>query len=160
MILVSYFVLFLKLVWFLDLQLLFICFSNALPNEKYVNLNCSIILLWSDGNISSPLRYSYLPILPYGNADVFGASLLIFYFTFSSLILSSIVMIIKFYILSKRFFLKREKLSDARVVLNQKRKRLLLLLVVLSGRVHVIIRHQTSSQLKRHLLWPITQLFV
>ena len=37
------------------------------------------------------------------------------YFIFSSIILSSIFMI-SFYILSKRFFLKREELSDARVV--------------------------------------------
>ena len=37
------------------------------------------------------------------------------YCIFSSLTLSSIVMI-SFYILSKRFFLKREGLSDARVL--------------------------------------------
>ena len=40
------------------------------------------------------------------NADIFAASLLISYCNFSSLIISSIVMI-SFYILSKRFFLKR-----------------------------------------------------
>ena len=49
------------------------------------------------------------------NADIFAASLLILYYIFSSLIVSSIVMI-SFYILSKRFFLKPEELSDARVV--------------------------------------------
>ena len=47
--------------------------------------------------------------------DIFAAFLLISYCRFSSLILSSIVMI-NFYILSERFFLKREGLSDARVV--------------------------------------------
>ena len=49
------------------------------------------------------------------STDIFPASLLILYCTFSSLIISSIT-IISFYILSKRCFLKREKLSDTRVV--------------------------------------------
>ena len=44
-----------------------------------------------------------------------AASLLILYCGFLSLILLSIVTI-SFYILSKRFFLKREEISDARVV--------------------------------------------
>ena len=44
-----------------------------------------------------------------------AASLLILYCGFLSLILLSIVMISS-YILSKRFFLKREEISDARVV--------------------------------------------
>ena len=52
--------------------------------------------------------------LPDDDAYIFAAFLLIPYCSFSSLILSSIVMI-SFYILSKRFFLKREELSDARV---------------------------------------------
>ena len=47
--------------------------------------------------------------------DSVGASLVISYFSFSSLILSLIVMI-SFYILSKRLFLKRKGLSDVRVV--------------------------------------------
>ena len=46
--------------------------------------------------------------------SVFADSLLISYCSFSSLPLSSIVMI-SFYILSKILFLKREGLSDARV---------------------------------------------
>ena len=29
----------------------FLYFSNVLPREEYVNIACSIILLWSDGNI-------------------------------------------------------------------------------------------------------------
>ena len=40
-------------------SIVFICFPNALPNEQYVILACSIILLWSDGIISSPVRNSY-----------------------------------------------------------------------------------------------------
>ena len=62
-----------------------------------------------------PLRNSYLSIFLDDNAHIFTASLLISYCRFSSLISSSVVMI-SFYILSKRFFLKREGLSDERVV--------------------------------------------
>ena len=49
------------------------------------------------------------------NAHTFAGSLSISYGTFSSLIFSSIVMI-NVYIVSKRFFLKREGLPDARVL--------------------------------------------
>ena len=77
---------------------------------EYANLACPIILLWSDKNISSPVRYSYLSILFDDNAHIFTASLLLSYCNVSS----SIVMI-SFYILSKRFFLKHEEWSDARV---------------------------------------------
>ena len=66
----------------------FICISNALLRGGYVNLACSISLLWWDGNISSPVRYSCLSALSDDNPDVFAASLLISYFSFSSLILS------------------------------------------------------------------------
>ena len=52
--------------------------------------------------------------MPVDIGDVFAASLLISYGNFSSLILSSIV-VINFYILSKRFFPKRRELSDLRV---------------------------------------------
>ena len=62
-----------------------------------------------------PVKYSYLSIFPDYNADTFAASQLISYCNFSALILPSVV-IISFYILSKRFFLKRKGLSDARVV--------------------------------------------
>ena len=92
----------------------FICSSNALSSGEYVNLACSIILLWSDGNISTPVGYSYLPILLDYNADIFAASLLMSYCNFSFLILSSII-IISFYIPSKRFFLNRKRLTDARI---------------------------------------------
>ena len=75
----------------------------------------SIIVLWSYGSISLLVKNSYLSIFLVDNADIFVASLLILHCTFSSLILSSIV-IISFYILSKKLFMKREELSDARVV--------------------------------------------
>ena len=96
-------------------SVIFICFSNALPSGKYVNLACSIILLWSDGNISSLVRNLYLSILPDDNTDTFPAFLSISHCSFSSLILSSIV-VISFYIRSKRFYLKHEELSDTRIV--------------------------------------------
>ena len=56
--------------------------------------------------MSSPLRYSYLSILPDDKADILAASLLILCCSFSSQILSSIAMI---------SFLKRKGLSEARV---------------------------------------------
>ena len=95
-------------------SIVFLYFSEAFPQEENVNLACLFTLLWSEGSMSWHVRNSYLSILHDDNAYVFAASMLISYCTFSSLILSSIVMII-FYILSKRFFLKREGLSDARV---------------------------------------------
>ena len=49
------------------------------------------------------------------NVDIFSAPLLTSYSSFSSVTLSLIVMI-SFYILCKRLFLKRKGLSDARVV--------------------------------------------
>ena len=102
--------------------MVFICFSNALPRGEYVNFNCSIIiLLWSDGNISSPVRYSYLSIFPDDNVDISAASHLISYCNFPSLILPSVVMI-NFYIVSKRFFLKRGELSVGRVVSVNKKE--------------------------------------
>ena len=65
--------------------------------------------------VSSPIRNSYLSILPDNNVDIFDASLLILCCNFSSLILSSIV-VINFYL---SFFLKRDELSDSRRVLEQ-----------------------------------------
>ena len=61
-----------------------ICFSNVSPSGEYVKVACCIILLWSDGNISSPARYSCLSVSHEDNADIFAASLLIFSYTFSS----------------------------------------------------------------------------
>ena len=77
-------------------------------------LGSFITLLWSEGSISSPVWYSYLAIFPNDSADIFAASLLIWYCNFSPLILLSIA-VISFYILSQRFFLKREGLSDTKV---------------------------------------------
>ena len=92
-----------------------------LPRREYVNLACSITLLWSEGSISSPARYSYLSIFKDDKADIFAASLLIPYCTFLYRILSSIL-VISFCILSKRFFLKRGGLSDARVATITKKE--------------------------------------
>ena len=89
-------------------------FSKFFPEREYVNLACSISLLWLEGSTPSPVRYLYLSTFPEDSTDIFASSLLIPYYSFSSLIWSSIVMI-KFYILSKRFFLKREVLPDVRV---------------------------------------------
>ena len=38
----------------------FISFSNSLLSGEYITLAFSIVLLWSDGNISSTVRNSYL----------------------------------------------------------------------------------------------------
>ena len=57
-----------------------ICLSNALPRGGYVNLAFSITLLWSEGSISSPVRYSFSSILPDDRDDVFAVSLLILSF--------------------------------------------------------------------------------
>ena len=75
---------------------------------------CSIICLWLEGNISSPVRYSYLSIFTDDNAGVFATYLLISYCNFSYVILSSIVMI-SLYSLSEKFFLKHKGLSDVTV---------------------------------------------
>ena len=68
----------------------------------------------AEGSISSPVRHSYLSIFPDDGADIFAAFLLISCCNFSSLILSSIVMISS-YVISEVFFLKCERLIDARV---------------------------------------------
>ena len=93
-----------------------VCCYKAFPKGEYVNLAWSITLLWSEGNIALSVRYPSLSIFPDDNADTFAASLLISYCRFSSLILLSIVLI-SFYILSKRLFLKGGKgiLTDSRV---------------------------------------------
>ena len=96
---------------FLKPQLYLFIFSNSLPRGEH----CYVILLFSDRNISSPVRYSFLSTLPDNNTDISAASLLISHCSFSSLILSSIV-IISLKIASKTFCLKREEVSDARVV--------------------------------------------
>ena len=92
----------------------FVCFSKAFPNGEYLNLACSIIFLSLEGNIFSPVRNYYLSTFSDDNADIFAVFLLISYCKFSSLTLSSIVMI-NFYILSKRLCLTCKRLSDARL---------------------------------------------
>ena len=82
---------------------------------EYASLACSIIYFLLGGNISSPVIPLYLFIFPDDNADIFAASLLISSCNFLPLILSSIIVMISFYILSKRFFLKHEGLYDVRV---------------------------------------------
>ena len=69
-----------------------------------------IIYLRLEGGISSPVRYSYLLNFPYDNANIFASSLLISYCNFSSLILSSIIMILC------------EGFSDARITSVNKKK--------------------------------------
>ena len=86
------------------------CFS-ACFQKLFIGENMQTLLALI---ISSPVRYSNLSFFfSDDNSYIFGASLLISYCNFSSLILS--IAMISFYILSKRFFLKRKRLSDARV---------------------------------------------
>ena len=54
---------------FKALTCLSVCFSKAFPKWEYANLDCSIICFWLEGNISSPVRYSYWSIFPDDNAD-------------------------------------------------------------------------------------------
>ena len=99
-------------MFFLVLSLFPFVFQK--PNGEWVKLACYIILLWSEGDISSPVGYSHLSLLPDDNAKIFATSLFVPYCIFSSLILLSVFMV-SFFILSKRFFLKHNELSDARV---------------------------------------------
>ena len=89
-------------------SIVFVYFSKAFPNGEYVNLAYSIIFPRLEDNIFSPGRYSYLSFFQI-------IILLVSYCSFFSLILSSLVMI-SFNIFYKIFFLKCEKVSDARVV--------------------------------------------
>ena len=57
-------------------------FLTVFPKGEYASLACSIISLWLEENISSPVRYSYLSILPDDNATIFAASLLISFAVF------------------------------------------------------------------------------
>ena len=85
--------------FFLWSSIVFACFYKAFSNREYRDLACSVILLWSDGSISLPVKYSCVSIFP---------DLLFFYcfsvntiLCFSSLVLSSVA-VISFYILSKK----------------------------------------------------------
>ena len=68
-----------------------------------------------EDNTSAPVRYSCLSIFPDNIADVFAASFLLLYYSFPSLILSSIVMI-SFDIFPRRLRMERKGLSEARIV--------------------------------------------
>ena len=59
-----------------------VCFLTVFPKGEYANLAYSVISLWLEDNISSPVRYSYLSILPDDNANIFAASLLISFVVF------------------------------------------------------------------------------
>ena len=88
------------------------------------NVQISFVVLFDFdqvGNISSPERNSYLPILPDDNANIFAVSLLLLYNNFSFLIFSSIVMTI-FYMPPKRLCLKHKRLSDGKVALLTKKE--------------------------------------
>ena len=82
--------------------LIFEIFSKSWINE----LSSFYILCYFRGNISSPIRHSYLSILPYYNADIVATSLLKSCSDFVSLILSPLLMI-TLYTSSNRFFQKR-----------------------------------------------------
>ena len=65
--------------------------------------------------------YYIFSIFPDNNADILPASLLTLHCSFPCPILSSIVMV-SFYILSKRFFLKYKGKSDAKVASATKKE--------------------------------------
>ena len=131
-------------------SIVIICFSNVLPRGEYVNLACSIILLWSNENVLWPIRYSYLSFFLDENANIFAASLLITYCSFSSLVLSWIVMI-NFYIVSKRFFLKHEELSDGRVVSITKK-------IWFCSRVFIKIHKVLKVNIRWKIKWNLMKL--
>ena len=55
--------------------IVFVNFSKAFPSCGQLIVACCITLLGPEGNISSPVRYSYLPILPDDRADILAAFL-------------------------------------------------------------------------------------
>ena len=96
-----------SICFFLTLQL-FLFFFKCFTKRGI----CTLFLLYYSTLIT---RNKFISILPDDNADVFAVSLLISNCSFLPLVLSLIVKI-NLYIASKRFFLKREWLSDARVL--------------------------------------------
>ena len=95
-------------------NLFFSWFFQSFFWRRTCKLRLFIICLRLKGNISTHVRYWYLSIFLDDNVNTFAASLLIWYCSFSSLILYWFVMV-SFYILFKRFFLKRQRLSASRV---------------------------------------------
>ena len=61
-------------------SIVFLCFSKAFTTGENDNLGCFITLLWCQGSISSPVRYSYLSIFCDNNADIFAALMFLLYF--------------------------------------------------------------------------------
>ena len=96
----------------------FCLFFKSFTKRKSLNLACSITYFGLEGNKSSPLRYSYLLILPGDKVDIFAASLLISYCSFSFIIWSSIVIIVLYFyfLLIFNFFLNFKGFFDGKVV--------------------------------------------
>ena len=97
---------------------IFCLFFQSFSQRGIINLVCPMTLFWPEGSVSSPLWHYYLSTFPDDYADDSTASLLTSYCSFfiSNLIINCHDWSLS-YILFKRFFLKREGLSDARVVL-------------------------------------------
>ena len=113
-----------SICFFLALHLLLLVFSLLLnvfslffkyfPNTWIRTISLLYYLMLLRGIVSSPVRYSYLTILPEGDVGIFAPALLVSYCNFS-LILSLMVMTVLF-TSSNRFFQKRKAFFDGRVV--------------------------------------------
>ena len=90
----------------------FVCFQTLFLSRIY-KLACSIIWLWLELIISSFVRYSYFSILLDDNANIFPASLLISYCSFSFLVFTFFL---------KTLHLRHKRLPDARLVLLFKKE--------------------------------------
>ena len=55
---------------------LFVFLMLSLPTGEKAIVTSFLILIWSKGNIFSPVRYSDLSMLPDDNVDMFAATLL------------------------------------------------------------------------------------
>ena len=103
--------LFYKKLWSINFFSLFV-FQRLFVSRTY-KLACSIIWLWLELIISSFVRYSYFSILLDDNADIFPASLLISYCSFSFLVFTFFL---------KTLHLRHKRLPDARLVLLFKKE--------------------------------------
>ena len=96
-----------------------------------------------------------MSILSGYNAEIFAASPLILYCSFSSLFLSAIVMI-SFYIISKKIFLKHEELSDARVVsITKKTWFCSTLSIKMKVNIWWMMKFYKAYQQSYHQIWSI-----
>ena len=91
---------------------LFVC-QKIFINENKKTFFVILFFFDKKKNISSPVRYSHLSIFS-DSANIFAASLLRSYCSFS--------LLISFYILSRRFFLKGEGLSNKKIRLITKKE--------------------------------------